>query len=164
MDTQQTRADHTDPLLDLQKVLARLVQGGVITSEDSVRIVRTVNRSAKAMTERHDRFGDFLIALMLGIRDGVLVDGEHFRRTSKGLAIHVESTATTLWKARKFSATTREARRLIRFALKRHPDLILSLSERFFFDEDADRRRAVVLHEERAWEFVGGRPKAVPVR
>lgn len=151
-------------VLEFQKAAARLVRAGCITADDSIRMVRFVNRTGRVAVEQRDSLRDLVLTVLLSVEDGTLREGAEFLWIPKGLAIHVESTARALFRARRSSRGTRDLQRLFRFGARRFSDIVLARSERAMFGGGQDRRRAVVLDIDRAWEFVGGRPLRVPIR
>lgn len=153
-----------NPLLDFQKATAQLVRAGLITADDSNRLVRTVNRQVKAVSKLRDDLRELVLAILMSVEDDTLRDGREYRRIPQGLAIHIESATGALFRARRSSWGTRDLQRFFKFGVRHFPEVIVARSDRVIFGPDEDRRRAVVLDIEKAWEFVGGRPRSVPVR
>ncbi len=151
-------------LLDFQKLVARLVRDGVLLSDQANRLVRDATASSRLTTERRAELAEVIYALLVGVDDGTLRDAVEFRRCKHGLALHLDAVVPRLQECGTFGFSADQVRDLVRFGHHLLPQAITHTSVRVIFRGEADRRRAVVLHEERAWEFVGGRPKAVPVR
>lgn len=151
-------------LLGFQKAVARLVHAGCISAEQSVQMVRTANRGAKASLERRDGLRELVLAILLSAEDGTLREGAEIRTTSGKLALHLESLAPTLYRAQRSPHAVDELRRYFKFGLRHFPEVVVARTDRVTFGPKEDRRRAVVLDVEKAWEFVGGRPRSVPVR
>lgn len=151
-------------LLGFQKAVARLVHTGCISTEQSVQMVRTANRGAKASLERRDGLRELVLAILLSADDGTLREGGEIRTVSGRLALHLESLAPALYRAQRSQHGVDELRRYFKFGVRHFPDVVVGRSDRVTFGPEEDRRRAVVLDVERAWEFVGGRPRSVPVR
>lgn len=151
-------------VLEFQKAAAQLVRAGCITADDSIRMVRFVNRAGKAAVQKRDDLRELVLAIMLSVDDGTLHEGRDVQTTPNGLALHVESLARALFRAQRCSHTADRLRGLFKFGARYFGDVVLARSKRVMFGSEGDRKRAVVLDIDRAWEFVGGRPLRVPIR
>lgn len=160
-----TKEERDELLLEFQRLAARLTQAGLISRVTSDRLMRSMNRERRYADERRHALPALVLDILLGIEEGTLKEREHFlRMKDEHVAVHLASAGPALFKAGRGRVTQAEARRLFHFGWQHFPHVVVARSERARFGPEEDRRRVLVLHVPSAYEFVGAKPKAVPLR
>ncbi len=152
-------------VLEFQRVTARLVRAGLLSRVSATRLARGLNHQrSKAEDVRHG-LPKLMLDVLLAVEDGTLNEGVHVLHVKDGkLALHLESVAPALFKAKRSNLAARDMRRLFHFGWLHFREVVQARSERMVFGPEEDRRRTVILNLAKAYEFVGSRPPAVPSR
>jgi hypothetical protein len=149
-------------VLEFQRVTRRLAQLGLLSRRSSDRFIEQVNRHHAAADAAGRALPALLRQILLGIEDGTLLNRrDYLRRGNTVVALHVESAARVMYRAKRTVLTAQAMRRLFYFGRLHVCDAVTSCSARVSFGAK-DRRRAVILNVEKAQEFVGGRFFPVP--
>lgn len=150
-------------VLEFQRVTRRLAQLGLLSRRSSDRFIEQVNRHHAAASAAGRALPALLRQILLGIEDGTLLNRrDYLRRGDAVVALHVESVARVMYRAKRTVLTAQAMRRLFYFGRLHLREVVTSCSERVTLGPGRDRRRAVILNVEKAQEFVGGRFFPVP--
>lgn len=152
-------------VLEFQRLAARLTQAGLMSRVSSTRLMRTMNHQRAHAEDVRHALPKLVLEILLCIEDGTLKVREHYLRSGDSfVALHLESAAPAMFRAKRSLLAARDMRRLFHFGWLHFREVVQARSERMMFGPEEDRRRTVVLNVAKAYEFVGSRPPAVPSR
>ena len=150
-------------VLEFRRITRRLAEVGLLSRRGSDRFIEQVNRRHAAADDAGRALPALLRQILIAIEDGTLLNRrDYLRRDRDVVALHLESVAGVLYRAKRTVLTAQAIRRLFHLGRLHLREVVTSCSERVTLGPGRDRRRAVILNVEKAQEFVGGRFFPVP--
>lgn len=142
-------------VLELRHLASRLTRAGLMSAASSRRLMCAINGQRSKVEDARHALPKLVLEILLCLEDGTLSAPEHYVPVGDDrVALHLESVAAAMFRAKRSSLTARHMGRLFHFGWLQVPEVVVARSARTVFGAEQRRRRAVILHLPSAQQFV----------